>query len=544
MPAFRLDVGLDRLATLTFDLPGKKVNVFNTETILELEELVAELRSRTDIGALVLLSGKPRTFIAGADVELIARVTDPLEAEEASRLVHAIFAAWEALPFPTFSAVQGTCLGGGTEWSLASTYILVSDRPDVRIGLPETKLGILPGWGGCVRLPRRVGIAAALDMILQGKAVPGKAALKMGLADALVPDATFLHHVRDFALERRDTRRPRPHGVDGTDLKELLLERNALGRRLLFDQVRRKTLEATQGHYPAPLRAIEVVRVGVESGAAAGFAAEARAIGELATSEVAKNLIHVFHLMEEAKKDPPLPAGPGDGPREVRSLAVLGAGLMGGGIAQVAADQAGVRVRLRDIQPEAIAKGLEHAAELFAKQVERRRMTKAQVRQKMALLQPTLSLAGIAAADLVIEAVVEKLEVKQRVFAEVGAQAAADTVLASNTSSLSIDAIARDTPGPERLVGMHFFNPVHKMPLVEVVLGPRTSASAARTVAGFARRVGKTPVLVQDGPGFLVNRLLAFYMSEAMALLAEGHGMEVIDQAMVDWGMPMGPVAL
>ncbi len=544
MPAFRLDVGPDRLATLTFDLSDKKVNVFTTDVILELDELVAGLRARQDIGALILLSGKPRTFIAGADLELIARVTDPLEAEEASRTVHAIFAAWEALPFPTFSAVQGTCLGGGTEWSLASNYILISDRPDVRIGLPETKLGILPGWGGCVRLPRRVGIAAALEMILQGKAVPGRAALKIGLADTLNPDSTFLHHVREFALERRDTRRPRGKGVDGVDLKELLLERNALGRRLLFDQARKKTLEATGGHYPAPLRAIEVVRVGVESGPAAGFAAEARAIGELATGRVSKNLIHVFQLMEGAKKDPPLPEGPGDQSREVRTLAVLGAGVMGGGIAQVAAAEAGVPVRLSDIQPEAIAKGLEHAAELFAKQVERRRLTKTAARQKMALLQPTLELAGMARADLVIEAVVEKLEVKQRVFAEVGARARPETVLASNTSSLSIDAIARDTPGPERVVGMHFFNPVHKMPLVEVVLGPRTSPGAARTVAAFARRLGKTPVLVADGPGFLVNRLLAFYMSEAMALLAEGNAIEAIDGAMVDWGMPMGPVAL
>lgn len=535
---FRLEVGADGLASLTFDLPGKTANIFNQQAALDLEETIAGLAQRSDIQCLVLLSGKSKIFIAGADVDAIAEVTDPALVAALVRRMHDAFSAWEALPFPTVAAIRGACLGGGLELSLASTYIVSSDRADIRIGLPETRLGIVPGWGGCVRLPRRIGIAPALDIILAGKSIPPKAALKVGLIDALFPDAAFLHLLRDFALAKRGQRRRKDAGAD---LKEFLLERNPLGRRVLFDQARKKTLATTKGQYPAPLRAIEVIRVGVESGKAAGFDAEARAVSELATSPLCKNLIHVFRLMEESKKD----AGPAAAEaRAVHATAVIGAGVMGGGIGQLIADQAGVPVRLRDIQPEALASGLRHAARLFDKQVERRRMTKGAARRKMAFLQPTLDLDGLRRTDLVIEAVVEKLEVKQKVFADLALQVEPDAVLATNTSSLSIDAISRDTPNPERVVGMHFFNPVDKMPLVEVIMGRRTSPSSAGTVAAFARRLGKTPVMVGDGPGFLVNRLLAFYMSEAMTLVAEGHAIEEIDTAMVDWGMPMGPIAL
>lgn len=536
--AFRLEVAADGLAALTFDLPGKSANIFSRSTIAELEQVVAALAARRDLTCLVLLSGKPRIFIAGADLEEIAHITDPAVAAEASRRVQALFAAWEALPFPTVAAIQGSCMGGGTEWSLASTYIAISDRADIRIGLPETRLGIIPGWGGSVRLPRKVGIAAALDMILAGKAVPGKAAFKMGLADALLPDATFLAEVRAFARRHQGEggrRPPRPR----SDFKKLLLERNPLGRRILFDQARKQTLKTTKGHYPAPLRALEIVKTAIEQGPAAGFAAEAQAIGELATSPISKNLVHVFNLMEGAKKMPPLPGGEA---RPVRSAAVLGAGVMGGGIGQLIAAR-DVPVRLRDIAPPALAGGMKHAAALFEKEVKRRRLARPEARRKMALLRPTLELNGLRGADLVIEAIVEKLEVKQRTLAEVAALVP-EAILASNTSSLSIDAIARDTAEPTRVVGMHFFNPVDKMPLVEVVLGPRTGPEAANTVAAFARQLGKTPIFVRECPGFLVNRILAFYMSEAMALLTAGHRIEDIDGAMLDWGMPMGPIAL
>jgi len=537
-PIFRLDVGPDRLATLTFDLPDKKANVFTRAAIDELERLVAELRGRTDIGCLLLQSAKPRIFIAGADIDEIKNVTDPQIAIDACQRVHRLFSEWERLPYPTVAAVRGTCLGGGTEMALACTYLVVSDRADLRIGLPEIKLGILPGWGGCTRLPRRIGIAAALDIILQGKAVPGRTAFKLGLADALLPDAAFERLARDFALQRSDRkRRPARH----RGLAATLLEGNPLGRAVLFSQARKQTLKATRGQYPAPMRALEVVRTGVSRGMTAGFAAEAAAIGELVTSTVSKNLVHLFQTMEDAKKAPGLPGGEA---RKIASTAVLGAGVMGGGIAQLIADQADLPVRMRDIAPQALAGGMAHAAQLFRKQVERRRLKEPEAKRKTALIHPTLELAGLQACDLVIEAIVEKLDVKQKTFAEVAKRVAPDAILASNTSSLSIDLIAADTPNPERVVGMHFFNPVHKMPLVEVVVGKRTGPVAANTIADFARQLGKTPVFVRDGPGFLVNRLLCFYMAEALHLLSQGHTIDELDRAMLDFGMPMGPIAL
>ncbi|MEO7795277.1 MAG: 3-hydroxyacyl-CoA dehydrogenase NAD-binding domain-containing protein [Thermoanaerobaculia bacterium] len=533
--AFHLEIGEDHLATLTFDLPDRKANIFTREAMAELDQLLVELAARDDIGCLVLVSPKPGMFIAGADVAEIAGVTDPEQAESGSRYGHRLFAAWESLPFPTVSAVSGTCLGGGTELSLASTYIVISDRPELRIGLPEVKLGILPGWGGCVRLPRRVGLVAALDMILAGKAISGRQALHMGLADALFPEAGFLHHVRDFARGKIGRKRPRRRPPGG--LKRLLLEGPA-GRWFVLDQARKKTESATRGRYPAPIAALDVVRIGLEKGRSAGFEAEARAVRSLAISATAKNLIHLFGLMEAAKKD-------GDGPPvDVRRPAVLGAGVMGGGIAQLMADKAGLPVRLKDIQPAAITTALQHAAALFDKQVRRRRLKPAEMRRRMALLQPTLEEAGLESSDFVLEAVVENLAVKQQIFADLSQRLAPSAVLATNTSSLSIDEIGRLASRRERIVGMHFFNPVDKMPLVEIVAGSLTGEIAVRTATAFARRLGKTPVVVRDGPGFLVNRLLAFYSAEAMWLLDEGHRVEAIDRALVDWGMPMGPLRL
>ncbi|MES1242280.1 MAG: 3-hydroxyacyl-CoA dehydrogenase NAD-binding domain-containing protein [Acidobacteriota bacterium] len=535
---FRLEVGADRLATLTFDSPDRKVNVFTRAALEDLERVLQELGQRQDIDCLILLSGKEGAFIAGADLEEIARVTDPTEAEAGSRVGHRLFSAWEALPFPTVAAIRGACLGGGTEISLASTYRVASDSASTRIGLPEVRLGILPGWGGSTRLPRLIGIAEALDLILTGKTVAGRKALKLGLVDALIPDARFLDHVRDFAREKAG----KPRRDKGEfDIKEVLLEKNPLGRKVLFDTARKKTLQETRGHYPAPLRAIEVVRIGIEDGMRAGFDAEARAVAELATSRISKSLVHVFHLTEEAKREKGLPGGE---PKPVRSVAVLGAGTMGGGIAQLAANETDVPVRMKDINADALALGMTHASGLFDRQVKRYRLTAPEARRKMALLHPTLDYSGFARVDLVIEAVVERMDIKQQVFADTAAQVPEDCVLASNTSSLSIQGIGAKTPHPERVVGMHFFNPVHKMPLVEVIAAEGSAPWAVNTVFDYTRKLGKTPVLVKDTPGFLVNRLLMFYSTEAMWLLDEGYRIEDLDRAMTDWGMPMGPLAL
>lgn len=535
--AFRLDVRQDSLATLTFDMPDRPVNILTREVLGELDGLVRELGNRDDIACLVLVSGKPRNFIAGADVDAIAAVTDPLEVETACRHVQRTFDTWQRLPFPTIAAVRGTCVGGGGELALACDRIVASDRDDIRIGWPEVKLGILPAWGGCTRLPHRIALTDTLDLILTGKLVHPKKAFRIGLVDALFPDAAFERLLLDFALATADgsDRRKR-----STGLKAVLLEGNPLGRKIVFDQARKKTLEATHGHYPAPLRALEVIKISVDSGHQPALEAEARAVGELATSEVSKNLVHVFRMMEGAKKD--REGAPAT--RPIRRAAVLGAGVMGGGIAQLLAAKRDLPVRMKDIELEALAGGMEHAAGLFDKLVERRRLSRPEAKRKLALVRPTLDFSGFARVDIVIEAIVEILEVKQKVFAEVAAATSQETILATNTSSLSIDLIGADTPNPERIVGMHFFNPVHKMPLVEVILGEATSDETRQAVVELTRRLGKTPVVVKNGPGFLVNRLLTFYNCEALWLLDEGYRIEVLDRAMTEWGMPMGPVAL
>ncbi len=541
---FRLDAGADGLATLTFDSPDRKVNVFTRGALEELERTIQGLAERQDIGCLILLSAKEGVFIAGADLEEIARVSDPVEAEAGVRAGQRLFSAWESLPFPTVAAIRGVCLGGGTEIALASTYRVASDSSATRMGLPEVRLGILPAWGGSTRLPRLIGIAESLDLILTGKTVAGRKALKLGLVDALVPDARFFDHVRDFARERASRPRRAGDAGGGIDLKEMLLEKNPLGRKVLFDQARKKTLAETRGHYPAPLRAIEVIRIGIEDGRQAGFDAEARAVAELATSRISKNLVHVFHLTEEAKREKGVSAGAGAAPKAVRAVAVLGAGTMGGGIAQLVANETGLPVRMKDINNDALAAGMTHASGLFERQVKRHRLTAPEARRKMALLHPTLDFSGFARTGMVIEAVVERMDVKQQVFEETARHVPEDCVLASNTSSLSIAGIGAKTPHPERVVGMHFFNPVHKMPLVEVIAAEGSAPWAVNTVFDYTRKLGKTPVLVKDTPGFLVNRLLMFYSAEAMWLLDEGYRIEDLDRAMTDWGMPMGPMAL
>lgn len=532
---FRLEVGSDGLATLCFDLPGSRVNLFTRAALEALEASLSRLRERDDVGCLVLLSAKPGSFCHGADVELIAGLSEVEAGETGSHAGQALFRSWEELPFPTVAAIHATCMGGGTELALASTFRLASDSETLRIGLPEVRLGILPGWGGCVRLPRVVGLTDALEVILAGKSLPGARAAHLGLVDALLPEHGFLHHVRDFATEVLHGLRPhRPE----RDFRELLLEKNPLGRRIVFDQARKRTMARSRGKYPAPLRAIEVVRVGVEEGAAAGFDAEARALGELAAGTVSKNLQHVFALTQGTKRG----SGRPDPPPSL--VGVVGAGLMGGAIAHQVAIAGSLPVRLADLHSEALVQGMSHASKLVYSRLKRRRMTRPEAREAMARIQPCLDLGGFRRAEMVIEAVVEDLEVKRQVFRQLADLVPAGTVLATNTSSLSVDALAETTPGPERVLGLHFFNPVHRVPLVEVVAGAATDPEITARATAFVRRLGKTPVAVRDRPGFLVNRLLIFYMTEALWLLAEGWTMEAVDEAMLEWGFPMGPVAL
>ena len=537
--ALTLEISGDGVAWLVFDRPDSKVNILSSGTMSRLNDLLGAIETASRAGsvrAVVVRSGKDGSFIAGADVSEIAAITDPAEGAAGAAQGQAVFRRLDLLPVPTVAAIDGTCLGGGTELVLACDAAIASDRPETRIGLPEVKLGIIPGFGGTTRLPRVVGLREALAMILTGSPVSARKAQRIGLIAERMHPGVLYDRAGALALElaakRTDQRRDR-------SLVSKVLDDTALGRRVILAQARRQVVKETRGHYPAPLRALEVIAKSAKQPLDAALKIEAKALGDLIVTDVSKNLLHVFNLMEGAKK-----AGPaGVKARSVERVAVLGAGVMGGGIAQLLAYRQ-LDVRLKDIRNDALGLGLRHAREMFDRLVKRGRIEKQDAERYMNAIAPTLDYSGFGAADLVIEAVVERMDVKQQVLRETETHVRDDCVLTTNTSSLSVTAMQGALERPGRFAGMHFFNPVHRMPLVEVIRGGGTSDEAIASVVALTRRLGKTPVVVNDGPGFLVNRILAPYLNEAAWLLAEGGSIEQIDRTLKRFGMPMGPLRL
>jgi len=539
--AFDLQIGEDGLGVLTFDLAGERVNKLSREAFAELSGLLGRLSREPRLRALLVRSGKPDVFIAGADVKEFLQVR-PEEIADGSARGQALFGELARLPFPTVAAINGACLGGGTEFALACDYRLMSDSQRARIGLPEVRLGIFPAWGGCARLPRLVGLSAALDLILTGKQLDARRAKKIGLVDEAVPAAIFEDWTRRFARQKVGSRKPRPGRRAARGLRSWAIEGNPLGRRLIFKTAREKVLKETGGHYPAPLEALKVLEESYGLPVEAALGVETLHIGNVFGGAVQKNLLSLFFWSEMVKKETGV-ENPSIRPVEVRRGGVLGAGVMGGGIAQLAADK-GIAARMKDIEPKALAHGYATAAAIWKEAVERGRLTPREMTGKMALLSGTLDSSGFARCEVTIEAVVEKLAVKRAVLKDWEAVVPREAIFASNTSTLPIAEISAGAIEPGRVVGMHFFNPVHRMPLVEVIRGRRTSDETVATVFALAKALGKTPVVVKDSPGFLVNRILAPYVSEAVRLLREGCRIEDVDRAMTDFGMPVGPVAL
>jgi 3-hydroxyacyl-CoA dehydrogenase/enoyl-CoA hydratase/3-hydroxybutyryl-CoA epimerase len=535
-------VDADGILWVTFDSPGRALNLLTSEILVELDRLFGRA-DRGDFRGVVLTSGKPGVFVAGMDVDQIATVTDAHRGAEAARYGQAVFQRIAELPLPTVCAIGGTCLGGGTELALACDLRIAADDPTTKIGLPEVQLGIIPGFGGTQRLPRLVGLAPALDLILTGRTLSPAQARRVGLVDLVVPQ-TYVEREAAGLVRRaiaqgvpatvRALRRRRPfwHGF---------FEGVGPARGFVLAQTRKRTARRVAPRdYPAPLRAIEAIEAAFTRPLHEGLDLESRIVGELIASPASKNLIWLFKSRSAVKSDR---GGIDAPPRPVRRLAVLGAGIMGGGIAQLAA-QHDVPVRLKDVRPEALLLALRTARAVWQRRLAQGRTTEQEIAQKMAFIAPTTTDTGLRHADLVIEAVVESLEVKRAVLAEAERHLSDRAVFASNTSSLPIGEIAARALRPERVVGMHFFNPVHRMPLVEVIAGRNSSPEALATVHALATLLGKVPVVVRDGPGFLVNRILTFYLDEALRLLAEGVRIEAIDGAMTAFGMPVGPLAL
>ncbi len=542
--AFRLEVQPDGLAVVTFDLPGEKVNKYSASVVKELEALLDRLAAMREVKALVLFSGKPNIFIAGADVKEFSDASEAAIRETVER-GQAVFGKLANLPFPTVAAIQGACLGGGCETVLAMDWRLASDSKKTQVGLPEVKLGIIPSWGGTARLPRTIGLSGALDIILNGKALDGKRAKKAGLVDEVVPAPSLRDFALAFARQKFGTKKRSNAGPGGgperarpATMRERLLE--GIGRKIVFSKARQAVMKQTRGHYPAPLEAIAAIENGLGAPLQKALALEVEAVVRLVKSPVVRHLVGLYFQMEAVKKET---WAPGVQPRLVSRIGVLGAGVMGGGIAQLAADK-GYPVRMKDIKAEMLAGGYAAAAKIWREKLKKRRMTKAEFAGKMSLLSGSLGWAGFGACDVTIEAVLEKLAVKQAVLKEWEAVSTDLAIFASNTSTLPITDIAAGARVPERVVGMHFFNPVHKMPLVEVIWGAKTAPEVTATIFELARAMGKTPVVVKDAPGFLVNRILAPYLGEAVRLLMEGNSMESIDGTMRAFGMPVGPIEL
>jgi len=540
------------VAVLWIDVPGAEVNTLREGFDRALDTALDELEGTTGLAGVVLASAKQSSFVAGADLELLRGLDDAEQATALARDAQRGMNRLATFPRPVVAAIHGACLGGGLELALACTERIATDHADTRLGQPEVKLGVIPGAGGTQRLPRLVGLETALELILKGGRLPAGAARSKGLVEQVVHPAILL----DVAIERarRLGQEIRGDGGEqpltggrkaladlaGGDLKTLLLEDNPAGRAVLFSQSRSKTLEATGGNMPAPLEAIEVIRTGAEDGFEAGLEAEADAFGRLAVSSEARNLMRMFFFQQELKREPWVDAEP----HEIRKAGVLGAGLMGGGIARVTAEEAGLTVRMKDIDHGPLRRALRAIRSGLDRDVARHRLEPHHRDRIMARLRPTTDTTGFGRVDVVIEAVVEDLEVKHGVLREIEEAGGDDTVFASNTSSIPIGRIAEGAAAPQRVAGMHYFSPVDKVPLLEVVCAGRTAPWVVATCVDLGRRQGKTVIVVEDGVGFYTSRILGPYVNEAAWLLSEGVPVEAVDDALSGFGFPVGPLKL
>lgn len=527
------------VGVLTLDQPDSKVTTLSQAVLAELAEHVGQLADRDDLLGLLFRSGKPGQFIAGADLVELGQLVDasPEEVELGLSAGHDLFDRISDLPFPVVALVNGQCLGGGTELILAMDERVASDEPGVKIVLPEVKLGLFPAWGGTQRLPRLIGLHHAIEMICSGNPVPAHRAVELGLVfDAVPADRLLAEGLRVIEILRTDDlwqrrRRVRRQPLGLTD--------NQAG--FSFAVANGHLQQKTKGQYPAPLAALEAMQRGLNLPLDQALEVEREVAHRIVGSEISGNLIRVFFMQNRLSRD----AG---GPEDlevpgVNRVGVLGAGLMGAGITTAHARR-GVPATMIDIDNDRLASGLGQAAHVVESRIKIGRATPEDLGKMMAMISTATSTASFAGCDVVVEAVTENEELKTRVYGQLADVLAPGTILASNTSTISITRMARSAPEPERFAGMHFFYPVDRMQLVEVIRGEQTSDETVATLVELARRVGKTPIVMNDCPGFLVNRVLLPYMSESLQLLREGASMDDIDKASVRFGMPMGPIAL
>jgi 3-hydroxyacyl-CoA dehydrogenase/enoyl-CoA hydratase/3-hydroxybutyryl-CoA epimerase len=547
-PIVRTDVRPDGVGVITLDDPGSSQNTIGPALGDQLSRALALLDANAKVRAIVI-RGKPDTFLAGADLEYLRTLRFAEDAEKGSLEVGKRFGHLAHGGKPVVACVHGPALGGGMELALACTAAIATDHPKTVLGLPEVKLGLMPAANGLLRVAERAGLRVAIDLGLTGRSLRPRHALALGLVDDVVPPAIALETASELALDlaRRPGRKKHlaarrrwkaHHGLAA--LEHALLEKNPIGRRIVLSRARAEARDKTRGHYPAPRRILDVLERWASRGFSSAAKLESHLFGELVVSETSHRLVELFFAGTALRKDSGLEPGEEAEPARIASVAVLGAGLMGAGIASVTV-QAGIAVRIKDRDDLALGRGLRYVKDDLAK---RRSLSPLEQRQTFALLSGTTDYSGLRHADLVVEAVFEDLALKRDVLRDVEKLVTPDCVIASNTSSIPIARIAEAATRPERVVGMHYFSPVPKMPLLEVVRTPSSSPRAIATAVALGRRQNKTVIVVRDGAGFYTTRILAPYLNEAMHLLAEGVPVDAIDHALVDWGFPKGPLEL
>jgi 3-hydroxyacyl-CoA dehydrogenase/enoyl-CoA hydratase/3-hydroxybutyryl-CoA epimerase/3-hydroxyacyl-CoA dehydrogenase/enoyl-CoA hydratase/3-hydroxybutyryl-CoA epimerase/enoyl-CoA isomerase len=537
-PALRLEITDGSVAVLTFDQPGSRANTLSQPVLGDFEDVLAQLQARTDLRGLVLRSGKPGMFIAGADLkELGSQLGTEVTGTITKRGLDVI-AGFEKLPYPTVAAIEGACMGGGLEIALGFDYRMASTHPKTELGLPEVKLGLIPGWGGTQRLSRIIGPALAAELICAGETVKADRARELGIVFDAVPSERLLDEARrllDWANQSGDWREVRRRKQQPVGLSEDQAS-------FIFAVARAQVLAKTKGQLPAPLAALDAIQKGCNLSLDEGLRAETAAFVPLVGSPISRNLIAVFFMGQRLQKDPGV-RDPAVQPRPVERVGVLGAGIMGAGIAG-AHIRRGIPVLMLDSSLQALEKGVAANVKVMEDRAAIGRMTPADLVAALGRLSTTTALAGMADRDVVIEAIVENEEAKVGVYRELQKVLSPGAILASNTSTISITRMAKAVDRPENFAGMHFFNPVDRMQLVEVIRGERTADATVVTLVALAKRIGKTPIVVRDCPGFLVNRILFPYLNESLVLLEEGADPRTIDKAATAFGMPMGPITL
>lgn len=535
--AFNLSIDEQNIAWLSIDVPGEKMNTLQAAFVQEMEEVFIQLEEhKASVKGLILHSLKPDNFVAGADVRMLEACTTAAEAQELAEKGQLMFKQLSKLPYPVVAAIHGPCLGGGLELALACDYRVCTDSDKTRLGLPEVQLGLLPGSGGTQRLPRLIGLLPALDIILTGKQLRAKKAKKLGVVDAAVPETILLDVAKSYVENNAGKKKTERKA----SAKEKLMANTGLGRKVIFEQAAKKTHDKTRGNYPAADAILEVIRFGLEHGLEEGQRKEAERFGELVMTPESKALRSIFFATTEMKKE----HGGDAKPNKVERAAVLGGGLMGAGISHVSVAKAKVPVRIKDVSNDGVLNALKYNYKLFETQRKRRILSKAQVQAKMLQLSGGTDFTCFNQTDVVVEAVFEDLSLKQQMVKDVEENAKESTIFATNTSSLPIHQIAEQATRPENVVGLHYFSPVEKMPLVEVIPHEGTSEETISTVVEFARKQGKTPIVVKDCAGFYVNRILAPYMNEAAQVLMSGEPIEQLDKALLNFGFPVGPITL